>query len=1777
MSHSKFRPQFLGTFTLIMCFLLGSIGLFAQTPNAPTSLSIAPINGGAFISFTAPTVVGSGITNYEYSSDDGASWTACSPAVTVSPVIIKSGLQNCSTYQMRIRAVNDSGAGTASSALSVTPTASAEASVLWTDGASAADNNWTSVAYGNGLFVAVGSTGTNNRVMTSPDGINWTIRTSAANNAWQSVVFGNGLFVAVANSGATGRVMTSPDGITWTQRSPAVVNTWAEVTYGNGLFVAVAPGSASNQVLTSPDGINWTGRTAANTNQWQSVGYGNGLFVAVASSGTGNRVMTSSDAVTWTERTSAQDNSWISVTYGNGLFVAVSTSGTNRIMTSPDGITWTSQVAASNITLSNVTYGNGLFVAVGSSAASRVMSSTDGVVWNSRGPSTQNTWNSVAYGNGRFVAVASTGTGNRAMSSGYQITANAPTITGITPVSTTASVSYTTSLPSSLPSMVTAPAVSSLEYSIDNGSTWVRPSTAITSSPFTISGLVGTNQIKVRAVNAAGLSCPSAASSAIITTSYDLPNAPTNLNAAGVNNGAYITFDAPSNTGNVNAAAGLVSNYEYSVDSGNTWTACSPVVRESPLFIETGLTNCTSYSLQIRAVNSTGSGTASSYVLVQPKTSTDPETTWITRSSAADNAWAAITYGNGLFVTVATSGTGDRIMTSPDGVNWTIRTSPADNSWRSVTYGNGLFVAVSGVGTNKVMTSPDGINWTARLSAVEGNQWNSVIYANGQFVCVGQIGIGNRVMTSQDGITWTTRAAANDNAWRAVAFGNGRYVAVSNNGVGNRIMTSEDGFNWTLVNSPADNSWEGICYGNGLFVAVASSGTGNRVMTSPDGLTWTLRNSASDNNWVNVTYGNGLFVAVASTGTGDRVMTSTDGITWTSGASAADNAWNFVAYGNGKFVAVSGSGTGNRVMTNSHQVVRNTPVIDSITVVSAVVSIHFNGNYTSALPAGVDTSAISNIEYSLDNGATWSTPSPEVTTSPFTLTNLPSGEYQVKIRSLNSTGTSCGSTDSFKISVGIPTATLSAPSGTSTCLGGGIPLKVSASGDLATAPYTIWLKDNTGDQQVYTQAHVDSVFMIYPQSDRTYSIDSMKDASNYKATDNVGAIAVTVTASPVIASSGTIISKTLNHLDGYTLTYASGDSCKSWVRISDSVGGTNPGSTTCLAELITGNLFNSTARFYVKRRVNIAPTTNGVARVTLLFSQTDFDNFNSLVTYQEKLPINSTDTVGVKSKIRIRRTTSSIETNNTTEFSPDTVIWNASNSSWEVNFRVDDGVLAGNYYLSPKFTSTKMVTGLTHIATTPVPGNTLAIVKVDWDSLPGVAQYRMRFRPQGSTDWNVSTITGAERTLTTLAFNTTYEVQIRAYESQQVQGEYTSTYTFTTPEQPAALPSCAAPTSIVATVNSSTSATLSWSSGLYVAQFNVQMRVKNSSTWGGTSTSSNSITFNSLSPNTTYEFRIRKVCEVGLTNNGISEFSVVDTFRTSAPSLLPCATVDGLGTVSQTTNGAVLKWNKVNFATSYFVQVRLKNAATWGGLSTNDTSISLNSLSPSSVYEYRIRANCNNSPALTTTNTGLFSAIAEFNTLSAPALGTCLPPSNIQATPITNSVNLTWSAASNGASYFLNIKPTASSNNWGGLTVSALNSTLTSLSPNTSYTVRIRTNCTPGSTTNARSSFSDTLVFVTNALANKFELGAVSQSAVRLYPNPTRNWVHIDYTSETDEPIYIHVRDITGRLLKTVHSVVMVGDNPIDIDMFNFSAGMYMIQISQHRAVQFTHRIQKVD
>jgi hypothetical protein len=254
--------------------------------------------------------------------------------------------------------------------------------------------------------------------------------------------------------------------------------------------------------------------------------------------------------------------------------------------------------------------------------------------------------------------------------------------------------------------------------------------------------------------------------------------------------------------------------------------------------------------------------------------------------------------------------------------------------------------------------------------------------------------------------------------------------------------------------------------------------------------------------------------------------------------------------------------------------------------------------------------------------------------------------------------------------------------------------------------------------------------------------------------------------------------------------------------------------------------------------------------------------------------------------------------------------------------------------------------------------------------------------------------------------------------------------------------------------------------------------------------------------------------------------------------------------------------------------MRLKNTATWGGTTTLGTSFTFNNLSSSSIYEYRVRAFCNGVPLVTSTPTGLFSSVAEFTTASAPALGICVPPTNIGATPTSNSVTVTWDSAANGMNYFINIKQ-ANAASWGGTTVNTLSRTFTSLSPATNYQVRIRTVCTPGTTTTANSLFSDTILFTTTSLANKAIFDNAGAATWQVYPNPTRDNLHVDFNSNSTETVKVDVRDMTGRLVQTLNYEPMIGQNTLDINLHTAADGLYLIQIYQGSTLQFMNKVQK--
>ena len=86
------------------------------------------------------------------------------------------------------------------------------------------------------------------------------------------------------------------------------------------------------------------------------------------------------------------------------------------------------------------------------------------------------------------------------------------------------------------------------------------------------------------------------------------PAAPTSLASTAGDGQATISFTAGS------SGASAITNYEYSLD-GTTYSSIGATT--SPVTV-TGLTNGTTYSIYLRAVNTQGSGTASSSVSVTP-------------------------------------------------------------------------------------------------------------------------------------------------------------------------------------------------------------------------------------------------------------------------------------------------------------------------------------------------------------------------------------------------------------------------------------------------------------------------------------------------------------------------------------------------------------------------------------------------------------------------------------------------------------------------------------------------------------------------------------------------------------------------------------------------------------------------------------------------------------------------------------------------------------------------------------------------------------------------------------------------------------------------------------------------------------------------------------------------------------------------------------------------------------------------------------------------------
>lgn len=177
------------------------------------------------------------------------------------------------------------------------------------NGAMPVKGQWSSMCYGNGIYVAMVEYPDDNY-----DVSNIAAYTTDLSNAWTKVTlpysayghhiaWGNGKFVAISKRPSYSYGLYSTNGKTWTKFTTFPSDSGAPIMlkYIDNKFVVI---KSNGKVLTSTNGTTWTtvGTISVNTStQWTSATYGNGMYIA--HSYNSNIIAYSTDAVNWASTT----------------------------------------------------------------------------------------------------------------------------------------------------------------------------------------------------------------------------------------------------------------------------------------------------------------------------------------------------------------------------------------------------------------------------------------------------------------------------------------------------------------------------------------------------------------------------------------------------------------------------------------------------------------------------------------------------------------------------------------------------------------------------------------------------------------------------------------------------------------------------------------------------------------------------------------------------------------------------------------------------------------------------------------------------------------------------------------------------------------------------------------------------------------------------------------------------------------------------------------------------------------------------------------------------------------------------------------------------------------------------------------------------------------------------------------------------------------------------------------------------------------------------------
>jgi hypothetical protein len=221
---------------------------------------------------------------------------------------------------------------------------------------------------------------------------------------------------------------------------------------------------------------------------------------------------------------------------------------------------------------------------------------------------------------------------------------------------------------------------------------------------------------------------------------------------------------------------------------------------------------------------------------------------WTLRFSD-NNSWGlTLNYSGGCFAGVGGFGIAD---VSTNGTNWTSSFLPVYDfgaeMGQAITYGNGVYVTVGDTNDiGNIQTSPDGVTWTSRsVSPTPGGRISSVAYGPLTFVAVG----------NNDGYEYTSTGVSAGTTWirrgipggSKISYGNGLFFVPLNNKTN---LISTDGINWSLNPTGLTNILGTVSYSHGVFMAQCGISIAvSYLATSIDGTNWIQYARPLPNYW----------------------------------------------------------------------------------------------------------------------------------------------------------------------------------------------------------------------------------------------------------------------------------------------------------------------------------------------------------------------------------------------------------------------------------------------------------------------------------------------------------------------------------------------------------------------------------------------------------------------------------------------------------------------------------------------------------------------------------------------------------------------------------------------------------------------------------------------------------------------------------------------------------------------------------------------------------------